>query len=232
MGLSSKQQSPSSGTTGTSTLSSSGPDGESAQSIGMYAVGSSSGNATSENPSSSNVPTISPSVPSSSNVNNASSTIAGLSITRSASAPAGPRPGIQACAGTSSAASSSNPRPRLRRNMSRTEAIKNYIKRETATFFGVDEETEALEKQRWLDRRRRMASRKYGALNPEHKPPDPDITRDVPDSTEIPENVTLRRWQQPVRRKESVARMTLSGLHYMVEPQHKFDDEDMETLEI
>lgn len=63
----------------------------------------------------------------------------------------------------------------------------SYIKKETATFFGVDEETEALEKQRWFDRRRRMASRKYGALHPEHKPPDPDITRDVPDSTEAPE---------------------------------------------
>lgn len=32
-----------------------------------------------------------------------------------------------------------------------------------------------------------MASRKYGALLPEHKPPDPDITRDVPDTTETPE---------------------------------------------
>lgn len=63
----------------------------------------------------------------------------------------------------------------------------SYIKRETATFFGVDEETESLERQRWLDRRRRMASRKYGALLPEHKPVDPDITKDIPDSTEIPE---------------------------------------------
>lgn len=32
-----------------------------------------------------------------------------------------------------------------------------------------------------------MASRKYGALVPEHRPPDPDITRDVPDTTEIQE---------------------------------------------
>lgn len=63
----------------------------------------------------------------------------------------------------------------------------SYIKRETAQFFGVDEETETAEKQRWLDRRRRMASRKYGALVPEHRPPDPDITRDVPDTTDIPE---------------------------------------------
>lgn len=63
----------------------------------------------------------------------------------------------------------------------------SYIKRETAQFFGVDEESEAVEKQKWLDRRRRMASRKYGALVPEHRPPDPDITRDVPDTTETPE---------------------------------------------
>ena len=32
-----------------------------------------------------------------------------------------------------------------------------------------------------------MASRKYGALVPEHRPPDPDITRDVPDTTDVPE---------------------------------------------
>lgn len=61
----------------------------------------------------------------------------------------------------------------------------SYIKRETATFFGVDEESESAEKQKWLDRRRRMASRKYGALLPEYRPPDPDITKDVPDSMEV-----------------------------------------------
>jgi len=32
-----------------------------------------------------------------------------------------------------------------------------------------------------------MASKKYGALVPEHRPPDPDITKDVPDTTETPE---------------------------------------------
>lgn len=70
---------------------------------------------------------------------------------------------------------------------------RSYIKRGTAQFFGVDEETEAREKQKWLDRRRRMATRKYGALVPEHRPPDPDITRDVPDTTEIPEVSALCR---------------------------------------
>lgn len=68
----------------------------------------------------------------------------------------------------------------------------SYIKRETATFFGVDEESEAAEKQKWLDRRRRMASRKYGTLLPEYRPSDPDITKDVPDAMEVSDVSTLR----------------------------------------
>lgn len=36
------------------------------------------------------------------------------------------------------------------------------------------------------------------------------------------QGVTLRRWQQPVRRKDSVARITLSGLHYIVEVSQPF----------
>ncbi|KAJ8953929.1 hypothetical protein NQ318_019169 [Aromia moschata] len=50
-------------------------------------------------------------------------------------------------------------RPPLNRSMSRREIIKNYIKKETATFFGVDEENENEQQLRWLDRRKRMASR-------------------------------------------------------------------------
>lgn len=50
-------------------------------------------------------------------------------------------------------------RPPLNRSFSRKEMIKNYIKKETATFFGVDEESEEKQQRRWLDRRIRMASR-------------------------------------------------------------------------
>ncbi|KAL0115580.1 hypothetical protein PUN28_010828 [Cardiocondyla obscurior] len=202
---SSWQPSPSSGTTGTSTVSSATGEGDAAQGIGMYPVGVATSSA---------VTTATPATTSSATVPLAT-TAGSTGIARSVSAPSAPRPVIQVSG--SSASTSTAQRPRLRRNQSRTEVIRNYIKRETAQFFGVDEESEAAEKQRWLDRRRRMASRKYGALVPEHRPPDPDITRDVPDTTETPEGVTLRRWQQPVRRKDSVARMTLSGLHYIVE---------------
>lgn len=50
-------------------------------------------------------------------------------------------------------------RPRFARSTSRKEVIKNFIKRETANFFGVDEENESEQQQRWLDRRKRLASR-------------------------------------------------------------------------
>lgn len=50
-------------------------------------------------------------------------------------------------------------RPRFARSTSRKEAIKNYIKKETANFFGVAEENEADQQIRWLDRRKRLASR-------------------------------------------------------------------------
>ncbi|XP_020284336.1 inactive rhomboid protein 1 isoform X2 [Pseudomyrmex gracilis] len=204
------QPSPSSGTTGTSTVSSMTGEGDTTQSIGMYPVGVATSSATTTTTPVTTASTTVPLATTDVAVNTGS-----VGIARSVSAPSAPRPIVQVS--SSCASASAAQRPRLRRNQSRSEAIRNYIKRETAQFFGVDEESEAVEKQRWLDRRRRMASRKYGALVPEHRPPDPDITRDVPDTTETPEDVTLRRWQQPVRRKDSVARMTLSGLHYIVE---------------
>ncbi|OAD60041.1 hypothetical protein WN48_06507 [Eufriesea mexicana] len=206
-----RQPSAVSGTTGTSTVSSNAADGENGQSIGLYPVGSVGPTPTNPTTATPITTTATISLP---NPGTVAGTATGPNITRSVSAPTAPRPVIQV-AGSSS--NSSTQKPRLRRTISRTEAIRNYIRRETAQFFGVDEESEAVERQRWLDRRRRMASRKYGALVPEHRPPDPDITRDVPDTTDVPEGVVLRRWQQPVRRKDSVARMTLSGLHYVVE---------------
>ncbi|XP_060521627.1 inactive rhomboid protein 1 isoform X2 [Cylas formicarius] len=58
-------------------------------------------------------------------------------------------------------------RPPLNRSTSRKEMIKNYIKKETANFFGVDEENENEEQLRWLDRRKRMAWRTMGPLKDE-----------------------------------------------------------------
>ncbi|XP_017786905.1 PREDICTED: inactive rhomboid protein 2 isoform X1 [Nicrophorus vespilloides] len=126
--------------------------------------------------------------------------------------------------------------PRLARSNSRKEVIKNYIKRETATFFGVCEDNERSQQERWLDRRKRLASRTYGALKEDYQIPGARLRRvvseaqrartqmkrttterpdvlpgpsDVPDSTApIPE--------EEGRSKDSVARMTWDGLSYVV----------------
>uniref|UniRef100_A0A6P7G5S4 Inactive rhomboid protein 1 n=1 Tax=Diabrotica virgifera virgifera TaxID=50390 RepID=A0A6P7G5S4_DIAVI len=62
-------------------------------------------------------------------------------------------------------------RPTLNRQMSRKEVIKKYIRKETANFFGVDEEKEEEQKMRWYDRRRRMAYRTMGPLKEEYCTP-------------------------------------------------------------
>ena len=38
------------------------------------------------------------------------------------------------------------------------------MKKETREFFGLDEGSEVSQRQRWEDKRRRLASRKYGPL--------------------------------------------------------------------
>ncbi|XP_025835911.1 inactive rhomboid protein 2 isoform X2 [Agrilus planipennis] len=128
-------------------------------------------------------------------------------------------------------------RPKLERTMSRKDAIKNFIKRETATFFGVDEQTEQDQQMRWLDRRKRLASRTYGPLKdefqlppsgrtlrrpvsefpPSHAAPGtlhaerPDV---LPGPSDIPDGVHYPTAR--VRRKNSVARMTWDGISYVV----------------
>ena len=39
-----------------------------------------------------------------------------------------------------------------------------FVKKETREFFGLDEGSEATQRQRWEEKRRRLAARKYGQL--------------------------------------------------------------------
>nr|CAD7589024.1 unnamed protein product [Timema genevievae] len=136
-------------------------------------------------------------------------------------------------------------RPTLGRSVSRSEVVKQYIKRETAVFFGVEESCEKEQQERWLNRRKRLATRKYGPLRegvapprtPTTPSPAPPLTPHITtsayatqqsresrpdvlpsaqgrDSTEAP---STPRWSEPpVRRKESVAKMTFGGLAFVV----------------
>ena len=43
-------------------------------------------------------------------------------------------------------------------------SLHRFMKKETREFFGLDENNETSQKQRWEEKRRRLASRKYGNL--------------------------------------------------------------------
>ncbi|CAH0563837.1 unnamed protein product [Brassicogethes aeneus] len=128
-------------------------------------------------------------------------------------------------------------RPPLNRSMSKKEIIKNYIRKETANFFGVDEEHEEEQQSRWLDRRKRMACRTLGPLKDEFRNNMNDRTHrrtisdrvtserisgqlvaERPDVLPGPSDATdgFDRHATGLRRKDSVARMTLDGLSYVV----------------
>ncbi|KAL1497983.1 hypothetical protein ABEB36_008858 [Hypothenemus hampei] len=135
-------------------------------------------------------------------------------------------------------------RPALNRSASRREIIKKYIRKEAANFFGVDEENEDEERKRWLDRRKRMASRALGPLKDEYAtlsyqtPRSPlnmrhrrAVSEAVPGSSFPSQRLGGRPDVLPgdrdvidgsgqsgigLRRKDSVARMTWDGLNYVV----------------
>ncbi|XP_075231364.1 rhomboid-5 isoform X2 [Lycorma delicatula] len=111
-------------------------------------------------------------------------------------------------------------RRRVYPTSSMTELVKNYIKRETAVFFGVHEGTEDSERARWLERRKRLCTRKYGQLRSEFQPLCPSTT--APSSTQpdvLPpgrDENDVSRSDAHLRRKPSVAKMTFSGVAYVV----------------
>lgn len=66
---------------------------------------------------------------------------------------------------------------RLRR--AHTVAVRDYLKRETQTFFGVQRDNETEQRRLWYERRRRHAARALGDLRldlpPDHHPDVDDI---------------------------------------------------------
>ncbi|XP_013142972.1 PREDICTED: inactive rhomboid protein 2 [Papilio polytes] len=69
---------------------------------------------------------------------------------------------------------------RLRR--AHTVAVRDYLKRETQTFFGVQRDNEREQRRLWYERRRRHAARALGDLRldlpPDYHPDDDDISLD------------------------------------------------------
>ncbi|XP_059353067.1 uncharacterized protein LOC130698010 isoform X2 [Daphnia carinata] len=128
---------------------------------------------------------------------------------------------------------STNHRVGLSRSLSRTEAVKEYFKQSAATFFGLDESKESELRQRWEDRRRRLAERRCGTLRESCSHDEGLDSRDLvdghgrnaaipmervadsPDGS-LPDGSQSTLLLHPrLKRRESVARMTWDGLAYL-----------------
>ncbi|XP_063825279.1 uncharacterized protein LOC135074827 [Ostrinia nubilalis] len=116
-----------------------------------------------------------------------------------------------------------------------TVAVRDYLKRETQTFFGVQRDNEREQRRLWYERRRRHAARALGDLRldlpPDHHPDDDDISmygasgaapreargpvRERPDVLPAPASLDEAP-ALPRPGKDSVARLTLTGLSYVV----------------
>ncbi|XP_045487212.1 inactive rhomboid protein 1 [Pieris rapae] len=123
---------------------------------------------------------------------------------------------------------------RLRR--AHTVAVRDYLKRETQTFFGVQKDNEREQRRLWHERRRRHAARTLGDLRidlpPDYHPDDDDISmygasgaapreargrsRERPDVLPAPAPPEPAAPPPAPPGKDSVARLTLTGLSYVV----------------
>ncbi|CAL1262939.1 unnamed protein product [Larinioides sclopetarius] len=60
----------------------------------------------------------------------------------------------------------------VQRGLQRSKTVKEYVSKSTASFFGLDEETEHNSYQRWTERRRRLLSKRWGELKDDSEPLD------------------------------------------------------------
>lgn len=97
---------------------------------------------------------------------------------------------------------------RRRPKLSRSETIKRYVRKSTASFFGLDEESAPESCQRWTLRRKRLLSKRYGEIKEQY--------------------MRSKDWHlshlQPLRvddTQDSVVRRTASARETAAEPFHR-----------
>ena len=127
------------------------------------------------------------------------------------------------------------------------QRIKEYLRRSTSQFFGVDQLHDDYEQQKWEDRQKRFAIRRFGSLKDELPPngrgpsePSADVMHDHLTHSDRPDVLPAQSQDEPeteqnrrqrfnpyyrheggeeflVERKPSVSRMMLSGLVFVVQ---------------
>ncbi|XP_054724102.1 inactive rhomboid protein 1-like isoform X2 [Uloborus diversus] len=81
----------------------------------------------------------------------------------------------------------------VQRSLQRSKTVKEYVAKSTASFFGLDEETEHNSYQRWAERRRRLLSKKWGEMKDE----DSQNLEDVSSYPAVPQQTHTLSEHQP-----------------------------------
>ncbi|XP_053661121.1 inactive rhomboid protein 1-like [Anopheles marshallii] len=126
------------------------------------------------------------------------------------------------------------------------QRIKEYLRRSTSQFFGVDQLHEDYEQQKWEDRQKRFAIRRFGSLkdelpaNARPNEPSADVMNDHLTHSDRPDILPAQSQDEPeteqnrrqrfnpyyrhegseeflVERKPSVSRMMLNGIVFVVQ---------------
>ncbi|XP_064478619.1 inactive rhomboid protein 1-like isoform X2 [Ornithodoros turicata] len=108
--------------------------------------------------------------------------------------------------------------------LSRSETVKRYIRKGTASFFGLDEESAPESCQRWTLRRKRLLSKHYGDIKDQYmrskdwhlshlqplRPP-----QDTTDSVEVRRSVSARETSSEPFHRDPVYKLTWDGLSFL-----------------
>lgn len=125
-------------------------------------------------------------------------------------------------AATTTAAPDEDMEVRRRPKLSRSETLKRYVRKNTASFFGLDEESAPESCQRWTLRRKRLLSRRYGEIKDQYmKSKDWHLSHLQPLRAEDAQDSVVRRSAsarevppEPFHR-DPVYKMTWDGLSFL-----------------
>lgn len=127
----------------------------------------------------------------------------------------------------------------ISQRLTRKQRLKEYLKKETAKFFGVDTSSEEQERLKWNERQKRFALRRFGQLkddndiinninsqNAQQRREQQGDRPDILPAQSTDETATRRHHEQllnqyKIERKSSVPTMMWNGLTYIVQTMSK-----------
>lgn len=108
--------------------------------------------------------------------------------------------------------------------LSRSETVKRYVRKSTASFFGLDEDSAQESCQRWTLRRKRLLSKRYGEIKDQYmrskdwhmshlQPLQP--AEDTTDGVVVRRSASVRETSSEPFRRDPIYKLTWDGLSFL-----------------